>query len=242
MRRAPAIHRRFAKSHAPDQLAERSSRHLACCDPGSVRGPEVVLTGGPSVVSRMSGTTANCRRAQTVGDAKAWGPAAETTQCSFPLGADRPCRSSSRCGVHRDSACRSSISPHASRLCGTIARFSRVRCSSQSSVAARPAGLTSQNGSWSSAVIHLFRTYKQGVGGSSPPAPTPSSRSALFPGAARRCCSTLVPSACHIRATETRCSETLSGARCQRRRYAIGYVCPTPDRRATRRVLVMPRW
>ena len=48
-----------------------------------------------------------------------------------------------------------------SRLGGTIARFSRVRCSSPSSVEVRPTTLTSRNGSLSSAVVRLGRTYKQ---------------------------------------------------------------------------------
>ena len=60
----------------------------------------------------------------------------------------------------------------ASRLRAAIARFSRVRCSSPSSVDVRLASLTSENRSQWFAGIHLFRTYKQKAGGSSPPTPT----------------------------------------------------------------------
>ena len=53
-----------------------------------------------------------------------------------------------------------------------IARISRVRCSPPSSVEVRPIALTSRNSPQRFPVVHLFRTYKQKAGGSSPSTPT----------------------------------------------------------------------
>jgi len=59
-----------------------------------------------------------------------------------------------------------------SEAVGSVARLSRGRRRSSSFAGDRAEALTCRDGSWSSAVIRSGRTYKQEVGGSSPPAPT----------------------------------------------------------------------
>jgi hypothetical protein len=64
-------------------------------------------------------------------------PRCEVDAARFRRRAGWACRPSLRCGVHRDSTCGHRSVRSASRVGGTIARFSRVRCSSRSSVVMR---------------------------------------------------------------------------------------------------------